>query len=156
MKIFIFFIFTIVLILLQTTLFSGIRILGVSPDLTFIIILLASFYLESDSALFISILAGFLKDTLSVEQNACYSVLLPLCCLGIMRLKKEIILDAKFLSCLFLFIFILAFDILTKPFIFNSLLAGTNFIHILRIGFIEASYTAIVFYIINKYAKKLI
>lgn len=129
---------------LQFTVLDYARIFNVKPDLLLIPVFMAGLLFEARFALFFCILAGILKDLLLTNSFGINTLLFPVWCLFVMRLKREITLDNNLIRTAAVLIFAFLHNIATGLILLymgNSIPLGV----FLRITFVASIYTAFVF-----------
>ncbi len=145
----------IIFALLQTTILNYVSIFNVKPDLLLISVLIASLFFKPAWALSLSIFAGILKDILSVNAFGFYSIIFFLWSLLIIKLSRKISFDSNYVRLILVFIIAILNNIILRLiFIFLG-----NFISLglfLRITFIESLYTALIFFLVLKFAHVLL
>jgi rod shape-determining protein MreD len=155
MRNWIFLIFILIFALFQTTMLDYVKIFGVKPDLFLISVVLAGIYFESRWALFISLSSGILKDTFGINTFGINTLLLPLLCLLIIQLNKKLSIDNNFLSSIVTFIVAMLYAALARL-VFLYLDNFIPYSVFLRISFLEALYTSLIFSLIFRAVKKVI
>lgn len=155
MKNWIFLFIILIFALFQTTVLDYVKIFGVKPDLFLISVVLAGIYFEWRWALFISLFSGILKDTFGINTFGINTLLFPLLCFLIIQLNKKLSIDNFFLCSIVTFIVTLLYGALARviSMYLNNFLPYPVF---LRISFLEALYTSLVFPLIFRVIKKVI
>jgi len=151
----IFFIYVLIFSLLQVTFVDYIKIFGAKPDLFAVAVVIAAIYFAPRWALAISLFAGILKDTFSIDAFGINTLLLPILCFLVMRLSKEVTLDNIVASGIVTFVVIIVYALLSR---LISMYSNNQipFLAFLRISFFEALYTALIFPLIFRITRKAI
>jgi len=155
MRNWIFLFIILIFALLQTTVLDYVKIFGVKPDLFLISVVLAGIYCEIRWALFISLFSGILKDILGINTFGINTLLLPLLCFLVLQLNKKLSIENYFLCSIVTFISTLFYAALTRLIsqYLNNFIPYSVF---LRISFLEALYTSLIFPLIFRAISKLI
>jgi len=144
----------VVFCILEVTILNYFRIFGVKPDLFLIFMLLTSivFTFELKWALFFSIFAGILKDSLVINTFGINTLLFPLWSFLIIRLSRNILIESNFIYALLIAIVAILHDMAARM----ILLSLGNFIPLvvfLRIMFLESFYTALILPLVFRLAQ---
>jgi len=151
MRKWIFLLVIVIFSIFEITILDYFKVFGVKPDLFLICVVMVSiiFVFELRWALFLSIFAGVLKDTFSLNVFGINTLLFPLWSLLIIKLSKNILIENNFIYAALVFIIVIFHDIVTR--LINLTLG--NFIPLiifLRITLIESLYTALIFPLVFK------
>jgi rod shape-determining protein MreD len=149
--IFIIFIFALV----QVTFLDYLKVFGVKPDLFLISVVIAAIYFTPTEALLISLFSGVLKDVFSINTFGINTFIFAILCFMLVRLSKEVTLDSVPAAGTVTFLAIL----ICALFLRLVSLYSDNFIPLLvflRISFLEAMYTALIFPLVFKITRKVI
>jgi rod shape-determining protein MreD len=147
----------VVFCILEVTILNYFRIFGVKPDLFLIFMLLTSivFTFELKWALFFSIFAGILKDSLVINTFGINTLLFPLWSFLIIRLSRNILIESNFIYALLIAIVAILHDMAARM----ILLSLGNFIPLavfLRIMFLESFYTALILPLVFRLAQPVL
>lgn len=138
----------------QATVLDHLRIFGVKPDLILVGVVAASLSSDLKWALFLSIAAGILKDSLSANTFGINTLLFALWSFLIIKLSRNISLDNNFLRAALVFVVIVTNGIIIRLlyFFLGRFIPPGIF---LRTLFLEALYTAAVLPLVFKAIKLL-
>ncbi|HNQ51010.1 MAG TPA: rod shape-determining protein MreD [Candidatus Omnitrophota bacterium] len=141
-------------VLVQSTLADGMRILGVKPDLVWVMVMAAALYFDFSDAVICAVLAGILKDVLGISSFGAYTLFLPLWAAAVRSLSKRISFDHAAVSAVFLavMIFVNAVIIRSIPPVSTGRLSFMAFMHI---AVIESVYTAVVFACVSPWLRRV-
>ena len=130
--------------LLQVSLLHNLFFFGAKPDLFLICVVIASLYFDAEYALAMSLLCGILKDTFSTGFFGLNTFLLPILSFMIIRLSRKIALDDTPVLCVAVFLITVGYDIISRLAL-GYLGVWIPFWAFLRITFLEALYTSLIF-----------
>lgn len=138
----------------QATILDHLRIFDVKPDLILVAVVAASLSSDLKWALFLSIAAGILKDSLSANTFGINTLLFALWSFLIIKLSRKISLDNNFLRAALVFVIIVTNGIIIRLiyFFWGRFIPPGIF---LRTLFLEALYTAAVLPLVFKAIKLL-
>lgn len=131
------------LVILEATVLDRMRILSVKPDLSLAAVVTLSFFYSPPQTLAFSLLAGFLKDTLSIGPLGLNTIIFVLIGYTISRLSKKFLIESLSLRVLIISLAVLLENILAQFFLSfygKPIPLGTFAIS----SFIAAFYTAII------------
>lgn len=131
---------------------NSIAVFNVKPDIFLITAVIASLLFNLRWALFFSIFAGTFKDIFSAAGFGVNTLLFPLWCFVILRLKKEMPLDYGIIRLILIFMITFFHNLITGL----TLICLGNFIPLgifLRIVCIGSIYTAAVLPLVFKIFK---
>jgi len=141
--------------LLQVGLLHDLFFLGAKPDLFLICVIFASLYFEAEYALVMGLLCGILKDVFSIGSFGLNTFLFPILSFLIIKLSRKITLDDTPVLCVAVFLITLAYDIISRITL-GYLGVVIPFWAFLRIAFLEALYTSLVFPLALRMIKKAV
>ena len=152
----IFFIFILILGLLEVTLLDSFKVFGVKPNLLLISISLAGLYFDLKWAFVLGIFAGILKDSLGANSFGINVQLFPLWIFLIIELSKKIPIDHNLIRMILIFIIGIFNSIITRLIFF--VLGGfvTSLAIFLRVTFLESLYTVAILPLMFKVIKPTI
>jgi len=143
MKTFYFFLFVILICIVQVTALDNVRIFNVKPDLLLVAVVMAGLYFEWKSALFLSITAGFLKDACGTNITSLYTFLFPLWCYLVIRISRKISIEENNLFFSISAGIVALINIPLEKIIYMGSGNSIPFGLFLRISVIEVLYTAL-------------
>jgi rod shape-determining protein MreD len=128
---------------------------GAKPDLFLICVVLASINFQPEYALSMSLLCGGLKDIFSAAPFGVNTFLLPVLSFMLIRLSRKVALDSTPVLCAAVFVVTVFYDIISRAAL-GFLGASIPFWIFLRIMFLSALYTSLVFPPVFKLFKKAV
>lgn len=99
-----FFVFVVVVGLLQISILEGVKIAGIKPDLLLIAMVLASLMFDLPQAVIISLLCGLMKDIFGPSLFGPNIVFFTVWSILIIRLAREISIDNNYLRSALVFV----------------------------------------------------
>ena len=154
MKKCLFFLIIIILAVLETALLNSFGIFTVRPDLLLLCVALAAFNFDLNWVLIFSVFIGVLKDALTVNSFAVYTLLFPLWGFLIVKASRKLSLEDNYLRFALILILVVLNDIILRLIFF---LSGRYipFGAFLGITLIEFLYTALILPLLFKIFKPL-
>ncbi|SFE50988.1 rod shape-determining protein MreD [Thermoanaerobacter thermohydrosulfuricus] len=134
----------VLLIVLQTTLFSFIDIFGVKPDAAFIVVLSFSLLNGSWEAIYLSLFAGLIQDILfnNALGVTTFSLLIVSYITGL--LSKSVFKESSFVAFVFVFLGTLLYNLITM---FSMVLMKYEFNFLsdfMNVAMIQAVYNSVI------------
>ncbi len=150
----IFTLFIVICGLLQVTVADYFKIFNIKPDLLLTSAVIAGLFFEPVWAISFSILSGLIKDIFSVSVFGMHALFFSIWCFLIITISRKISLDDDYIKLAILFILVILNNITIRL----VLLFAGNFVSwgiFLRIAFVEALYTALIFPLVLKSMRHL-
>lgn len=151
MKRWVFFVFALIAVFLETTFLNYFKVFNVKPNLVLSLVVLASLYLDLRLSLALAIFSGILKDVFIIGSVGINTLLFPLWSFAVIKLSREISLDNNYLRLGLVFIIAVLHDIAASLILFSLEVKSVVALGVfLRITILESLYTAAVFPLVSR------
>jgi len=148
-KIGFFYLCVIICAIVQATMLDYIRLWSVKPDLLLLCCVVVGLTLSLRDGLYLGILAGFLKDILSLNHYGISTLFFPLVVFLVFKLSTKIATENSSLSAMVVFFVVILNEVVSKILLefFGVFIPAGVF---LRVIILEALYTAIISILVFK------
>ncbi len=135
--------------ILQATLLNYFRLWGTKPDILLLACVVASLSFSLEKSLCIAVLAGFLKDILSLNHYGISTLLFPVIVFLVFKLSRKISADDSNFGAMLVFFAVILNGVISKIFLefFGTFIPVGVF---LRVIIIEALYSSAVSLLVFK------
>jgi len=142
----------ILLVLLQSTLFSRLEILGAEPDLVLAVVVIIGLSLDLKWVLLLSFAAGLLKDSLGILPAGLNTLVLPLLGFAANRLSRQMLIEADYVTAAVVFIAAISYN-LVIPLLLAIMGSPVSLGISSRIILIGAIYTTLLFLLFSRLSR---
>lgn len=157
MKRWVFFVFALIAVFLETAFLNYFKVFNVKPNLVLSLVVLGSLYLDLRLSLALAIFSGILKDVFVIGSVGINTLLFPLWSFAAIKLSREISLDNNYLRLGLVFIIVFLHDIAASLILFSlEVKAVVALGMFLRITILESLYTAAVFPLVSRIIRPLL
>jgi len=135
--------------ILQATLLNYFRLWGVKPDILLLACVVASLSFSLEKSLCLAVLAGFLKDILSLNHYGISTLFFPVIVFLVFKLSRKISVEDSNFCAMLVFCAVILNEVISKIFLeFFAIYIPLGVF--LRVMIIEALYTAAISLLVFK------